>query len=455
MLRVSAGFEPGTLIGGKYLVERVLGAGGMGVVLAARHKTLRQLVAIKLLLPDARVSATAVARFIREARAAAALRSDHVVRVLDVDQLPDGMPFMVMEYLDGCDLAALLKKGGPLSVARAVSYVRQACAALDEAHRAGVVHRDLKPANLLLTSRLDGADLIKLVDFGISKLSDGADMEGSLTRTSALMGSPLYMSPEQIRDAKSVDARTDIWSLGVILWELVTGRTPFEAETLPALSVKIATEPLPDPNSVRPGLPPALADCLRRCLDKDPGRRYQSASELNAALAPFDATTRASAAATVDDVSSYPLDAVFPTSAAPSQPATAPGWGTTRNPQRNRAGRVRGAAALAVAAVTLGVAGLLLSSWPRAGVRLARGLVTSATPRQRAALPTLAASEVGTIAPPSASPRTTGTERARAPSARDPKVLPPAKPGAKPAESCKPGLVWDGKRCERPMADDI
>ncbi|MFO0571225.1 MAG: serine/threonine-protein kinase [Polyangiaceae bacterium] len=451
---MSAGFEPGTLIGGKYLVERVLGAGGMGVVLAARHRTLRQVVAIKLLLPDARVSTTAVARFIREARAAAALRSGHVVRVLDVDQLSDGMPFMVMEYLDGCDLAALLKKGGPLSVARAVGYVRQACVALDEAHRVGVVHRDLKPANLLLTKRSDGADLIKLVDFGISKLSDGTDMEGSLTRTSALMGSPLYMSPEQIRDAKSVDARTDIWSLGVILWELVIGRTPFEAETLPALSVKIATEPLPDPNSARPGLPPALADCLRRCLDKDPDRRYQSASELNAALAPFDGDGSASAAATIDDVPSYPLHAVLPASVAPSLPATAPGWGTTRSPQQNRRSRVWGAAALTVAAVTLGVAGLLLSSLPRVAVGLSRGLATHAA-GQRATLPTLTASEVGAPASPSASSRTTSTERARTPSAREPKALLPAKPGAKPAETCKPGLVWDGKRCERPMADDI
>lgn len=449
-----SGLSPGSVIGGKYVVERVLGAGGMGVVLAARHKTLRQLVAIKVLLPDAPVATTAVARFIREGRAAAALRSEHVVRVLDVDQLEDGMPYMVMEYLDGRDLAAELRSRGALPVATAASYVIQACAALAEAHSQGIVHRDLKPANLLLTRRSDGTELVKLVDFGISKLSDGLEGEASLTRTHALMGSPLYMSPEQVMNAKLVDARTDIWSLGVILWELLTARTPFEAETLPALSVKIATEAPAAPSSLRPELPRALDACVMRCIEKDPSLRYQTVGELRDALLAFAHAEVSASQATSAEQSAAARSLAAP-DAAFDLPATAPGWGSTRIPPGPPRRRVRALWITVLSTALIAVTGLaLVSSMPRAGAReparagVARAAMAGA---HRSIAP----------APPewTPSPPPSGGElaRPRSPASETPKREPVrrSKPSAPPAEICKSGLVWNGKRCERPIADDI
>src|SRR5512132_1665322 len=204
----------GEVLAGKYRVERILGKGGMGVVVAAMHLQLGQRVAIKSLLEDA--TQETVSRFIREARAAVRLKSEHTARVLDVGDLPDGAPYMVMEYLDGNDLSHLLRSGGALPTADAVLYVLHACEAMAEAHSIGIIHRDLKPANLFLTRGADGAPTIKVLDFGISKLmheQQGED-EVQLTRTSALLGSPLYMSPEQLRSAREATVQSDIWSLG-------------------------------------------------------------------------------------------------------------------------------------------------------------------------------------------------------------------------------------------------
>ena len=226
---------PGEMVGGKFIVERVLGIGGMGVVVAARHMQLGQSVAIKFLRRSAATSPESVNRFLREARASVGLQSAHVVRVMDVGTLDDGLPFMVMEHLNGTDLGQSLEMRGVLPVAEAVDCLVQAMDAVAEAHSLGIVHRDLKPSNLFLTARTDGSPLVKVLDFGISKGVDTGGQRVDLTSTSMVLGSPLYMSPEQVRSTKSVDTRTDVWALGVILYELVAGVPPFEAETVTGL----------------------------------------------------------------------------------------------------------------------------------------------------------------------------------------------------------------------------
>ena len=228
--------SPGDVVLGKYRVERVLGVGGMGCVVAAQHTTLDQLVAIKFLLAKAAKNPQNVQRFTREAQAAARIRSDHVAKVSDIGALPDGSPYMVMEYLEGEDLADRLTRGGALGVPQAVHFVLQACEALAEAHRAGIVHRDLKPANLFVTQLPAGGQRIKVLDFGISKIEVEPGKGDNLTKTSTLMGSPLYRSPEQMMSAKDADARADIWALGVILYELVAGSPPFLGATLPEIA---------------------------------------------------------------------------------------------------------------------------------------------------------------------------------------------------------------------------
>jgi serine/threonine-protein kinase len=274
---------PGKVLADKFRIERVLGTGGMGVVVAAEHLQLRQRVAIKLLLPELLQRADIVGRFEREARATARLKNDHVARILDVGTLPTGAPFIVMEYLEGRDLSTLLARDGVQRPEDAVLYVLQACEALAEAHAAGIVHRDLKPQNLFLTQTVDNKPLIKVLDFGVSRFADsGADVH--LTRTSVVVGSPAYMAPEQMRAARNADERSDIWSLGVVLYELLTGRLPFEGETVTDLYARVVSGPPPMPE-----VSPALSAVILRCLSVDPAERPPSVSELSLALAPMAA----------------------------------------------------------------------------------------------------------------------------------------------------------------------
>jgi serine/threonine-protein kinase len=284
-----SGVREGEILAGKYRVDRVLGAGGMGVVVAAHHLELDERVALKFLLPEVATHGEAVARFAREARAAVKIKSEHVARVTDVGKLESGAPYMVMEYLEGSDLSAWLAERGRLPSEQAVEFVLQACEAIAEAHALGIVHRDLKPANLFVTRRPDGALSIKVLDSGISKATAlGGFGSGAMTRTSALMGSPLYMSPEQMQSSRDVDPRSDIWSLGIILYELVSGKQPFVADTMPELVLRVVHGAPASPlRSLCPDLAPGLERVIERCLQKDRRARFASVSELALALAPF------------------------------------------------------------------------------------------------------------------------------------------------------------------------
>ncbi len=282
--------RPGDVIAGKYVIERLLGQGGMGAVFAARHIKLAKSVAIKVMLSDG-ASPEAAQRFVNEGRAAANIQSEHVVRVDDVDE-EMGYAYMVLELLDGEDLADHLERApkGRLAPSVAADYVSQALKGVAHAHALGIVHRDLKPSNLFLARRSDGSTVVKVLDFGISKAQGSSPLAASpavLTSTKAMLGSPLYMSPEQLRSSKNVDQRADIWAVGVILYELMSGQRPFHGETLGELFAAILeTDPVPLRQLV-PDVPPALDQIVHRCLRRRPEERFASAGELVTALAPF------------------------------------------------------------------------------------------------------------------------------------------------------------------------
>jgi serine/threonine-protein kinase len=280
----AVGVREGEILGGKYQIEKVLGVGGMGLVAAARHLQLDTKVALKFLLPAFSEDREAVMRFAREARAAVKITSEHVVRVLDVGTLDGGAPFMVMEFLDGGDLAGWLAEKGPLSIEQTVDFVLQTCIALADAHGLGIVHRDLKPSNLFCVRRSDGQYIIKVLDFGISRLT-GPDV--SMTTSAAVLGSPVYMSPEQMQSAKDADAQSDIWALGVIMYELLSGHVPFDGAAATEVAVKVATQLPPSLRSSRPDLPGGLEAIVFKCLAKDRQHRYRSVAELASALADF------------------------------------------------------------------------------------------------------------------------------------------------------------------------
>ncbi|MCL2447430.1 MAG: serine/threonine protein kinase [Polyangiaceae bacterium] len=275
----------GQLVAGKFRVERVLGAGGMGIVVAATHIELDRRVALKFLQPAALDQPSLVKRFAREARAAARLTSEHVARVLDVGALDDGAPYIVMEYLEGEDLARVIAARAPLTPVEVADDIVQVCDAVAEAHSHGIVHRDLKPANLFVTKRANGDPILKVLDFGISKFERPGDL--NVTTGSKLLGSPVYMSPEQLWSPAEVDARSDIWSLGVILYEMLTGRPPFSAVRAPELVAAILHKP-PEPMGQEGArVPPELQAAIYRCLEKDPARRFANVARFADVLAVF------------------------------------------------------------------------------------------------------------------------------------------------------------------------
>ena len=287
---MTEGFAVGQVLAGKYRVERLLGAGGMGYVLLVSHLELHQRVALKLLHRELGDVPEALSRFMQEGRTAARLRSEHVGKVLDVGRLPSGEAYLVMEFLEGHDLAEEIAAHGPISIETAVSYVLQACEAVSEAHAHGIVHRDLKPANLFLARTAYGEHCVKVLDFGISKIRSDANFAVSspaLTGSHTIMGSPAYMAPEQMRASRDVDGRTDIWALGTILYELIAGSAAFNGDTLAVVCSAVLNDAPRSLRALRADLPPSLESIVLRCLEKQPTRRFGSVLELVGALVPF------------------------------------------------------------------------------------------------------------------------------------------------------------------------
>jgi serine/threonine-protein kinase len=292
----------GEIVAGKYRVERVIGFGGMGIVCQATHLELGIPIAIKFVRPELGSDERAVTRFLTEARAAAQLRSQHACRVIDCGRLPGGSPYIVMEYLSGRDLRSLVDTRGPMSVEGAVAVELQACEALAEAHSKHIVHRDVKPENLFIAEGPGGAESMKVLDFGISKQLSPLGVQRSLTDSMESVGSPSHMSPEQMIDPSGVDFRTDIWSLGVVLYEILTGQMPFAGESGPQLCANVmTTEPIP-PQAHRAETPEGLARVILRCLEKDRERRFRDVGELSLALKEFGDAGAALAAARVEQI---------------------------------------------------------------------------------------------------------------------------------------------------------
>jgi serine/threonine-protein kinase len=321
--------EAGARIGEKFVVERVIGSGGMGVVVAARHAELGQRVAIKLLKEGVLADADTEQRFFREARALARLQSDHVVRVHDVGRREDGTPFMVMEYLEGDDLSAVLRARNSVPFEEVVRWILEACTGLAEAHARGLVHRDLKPGNLFLAKRLDGSARVKVLDFGIAKSTRS---RSKLTGARVFLGSPRYMSPEQLHSSRTVDARADIWSLGCVMYRLLSGKPPFDGEDLEEILGKIPLGQREDLRVAAPDLPEALYAAVDRCLEPDRDRRFGSVVELSQALAPIAGGGAQELVESIANITARPMttgtaiqEATQPMPAAPSVPEVKPG----------------------------------------------------------------------------------------------------------------------------------
>ena len=272
---------PGTVLLGKYRIDELIGSGGMGNVVRASHLSLHQPVAIKILLPELAQSESTKQRFLREAQATVKLKSEHSARVMDVGTTPEGLPFMVMEYLDGNDLNQILRHHGPQVPSIVVDLMLQACEGIAEAHALGIVHRDIKPSNFFITRRPDGSMLLKILDFGISKTP--VDF-GELTGTQTVIGTPSYMAPEQMKNGRSADPRSDIWSMGVVMYQLIAGRPPFSGESYAELVLKVGLEP---PMPLQVPLPNGLVEVIMRCLEKDPRGRHQNVGEMARMLAPY------------------------------------------------------------------------------------------------------------------------------------------------------------------------
>jgi len=272
---------PGTVISGKYRIDSILGRGAMGVVVAATHLELREAIALKFLYAKTDGSEDFKSRFRREAQVSAKLRNEHITRVLDVGTWREGAMYMVMEYLAGNDLRKMIRTQGPFPIGAAVEYIVQVCEGVAETHAHGIIHRDLKPSNLLVTKRADGSDLVKILDFGISKWTAMGEEEGELTQTGVVLGSPKYMSPEQLFGAGSVDSRTDIWSIGAILYELIGGRPPYDQPSLARICADLAgNKPPPRLRDQRTEVTPELEAVVLHCLERSVDLRIQSVADL-------------------------------------------------------------------------------------------------------------------------------------------------------------------------------
>jgi len=452
---------PGTLLLGKYRIDGLIGTGGMGHVVRASHLYLHQPVAIKLLLPELTASADTVQRFLREAQATVKLRSEHSARVMDVGTTEEGVPFMVMEFLDGNDLNQILRHHGPQQPAIVVDLLLQACEGIAEAHALGIVHRDIKPSNFFITRRPDGSMLLKILDFGISKTSIGY---GDLTGTQTVIGTPSYMAPEQMKSGRDADPRSDIWSLGVVMYQLIVGRPPFSGESYAELVLKVGLEP---PAPIPVPVPTGLDDVIMRCLEKDPSQRHQNVGELARVLAPFATDPLAAAQSATRSLrtlqqqrSSLPgmgspltagggLATPIPISPAQLTPRSwPPSQGTsvsrgagqvTYQTHGNRGWLIAGVAFLCVAA---GGGGYAISQLSRGG--------GGDGPREPHVLAPLPRPEPAVTAPPSGNPAAAPVDPPAPPAPSPPATAADGKPAAAPADGKPAAAPADGKPAAAP-----
>jgi serine/threonine-protein kinase len=454
-------FQVGDTLAGKYRVDRVLGVGGMGVVVAATHLDLDTRVAIKVMRDELLDDPSAVQRLMLEARSAAKIRSEHVARVLDVSTLPNGVPYIVMEFLDGCDLAQLLAQQGPLPLSQATDFLLEACEALAEAHVAQIIHRDLKPENLFVARNADGSPTIKVVDFGISKQLGPAASERALTNPSTAVGSPQYMAPEQMQ-GRVVDVRADIWALGAILYQLLTGKHAFDGQTLPEVCAKVLGQEPISLRSLKAELPAALEEVVLRCLKKNPQERYADISGFALALSPFGSANAQRSTERIGRVLTGTSAKIAKIATAPTVAVSTPMAGAatyTATPIANRSHRL--VAVLVVAAIVVigGVTFALRSpSDPEptsATTPAARAVspVPTATPEKIEAAPPAVQPAPSAGASPGSTALSAGSASAQAilesPPAAAPSATVSPKPKAiakpKPAAAKQPNLqeAWD------------
>jgi serine/threonine-protein kinase len=451
--------EPGTVLFGKYRVDEVIGAGGMGTVVRASHLYLQQPVAIKILLPEMVGSTETVSRFLREAQATVRLRSEHIARVMDVGTMPEGAPFIVMEYLDGNDLNQILRHHGPQTPAIVCDLMLQACEGMAEAHSLGIVHRDIKPSNFFVTRRPDGSMLLKILDFGISKHPVNVT---ELTGIDTVIGTPSYMSPEQMKSGRTADARSDIWSMGVVMYQLLAGRPPFAGESYASLVLQVSSEP---PASMHVPLPAGLNDLILRCLEKDPRQRQQTVAELARMLAPYATdpiqaaqcaarTTRILQQKTSQGQQGSPLAAgggrltpvpispaqLTPRSWPPSPSSTSLSHGRGQVTHRVRSGRGWMIAGITSLCAVAGAGGYIASEMRQDdGARRSDGAHVSAPPPSAAAPAPAPADPVPEIAKPAPRPPTiTPKPEVAVTPAPTPTVAVKAAPTPTPAVAVKP-----------------
>ena len=452
----------GDVVAEKYSVERIVAAGGNGIVVEARHRVLLERCAIKFLLPGALEQPMARERFVREAQALARLKSDHIVRIFDVGELPDGTPYMVMEYLEGADLETLVRRRGALPADEAALYVLQVCAALADAHALGIVHRDLKPANVVVTQTADGTPRVKLIDFGVSKvMRDARGLSPLKTGDGTLIGTPLFMAPEQVYGGE-VGTASDVWAVGVLLYHLMTGALPFQEEATVMSLAHILGRPPKPIGSHGVAVPPDMEQLVLACLEKNAAARPESVAEIADRLAPFAAEGQPISRhvrrvldsipeARPSLVGAPPVSKMAVTLAAPTRDSTMPASTTTSEaPARPR--WVPWAAIGAAFALSVTVALLVMRGPPARPV--AASDAVSVTPAATLPPPAVTAggpvaSPIGTAtpgattsasasviasAPPPPSPRAAPRARATAPA---PKPTAPAPPPA--ASSSTPG----------------
>ena len=450
---------PQGLVAGKYRLTRLLGRGGMGAVWEGTHTSLGSRVAVKFIDAEYAESPEARSRFENEARAAARLRSKHVVEVYDHGVSDDGRPFIVMEFLQGEPLDKRLDRVGRLPAKETAHIIMQVCRALTRAHAANIVHRDLKPENVFLVfDEEEGTDVVKVVDFGIAKFSDASLTSSSATRTGSVLGTPHYMSPEQARGLRSVDSRSDLWSVAVIAYRCIVGSLPFDGEAVGDLLVKLCTAPIPQPSRFMSDVPPSFDAWLQKALEREPAGRFANAAELAASLAavcglsvrgqfPSSEMQRVSdgGSGAYSALGTGPRPAFVGESGSGSYARPVPlatGAPTTQTPApMKRTGTSAIVAAAVAAFVVLGIGGAV-----------AVKLLFAQSPSVVAAAPP-APAPVETAAPavvpePPPAPLTSVAPRA---SVVPPSVVPAAKPVAKPPVGRPPPIVnRPGKPAEKP-----